>query len=82
MFILLLLLFLIITGLEMPGLLRNKMWRELIAFSVFLFIGMALSTPQVLGFPVPSPHKLLEALFKPLVHWIRGQASLCSILFT
>lgn len=73
MIILLLLLFLGIIWLEVPGLVKKKMWRELIAFSVFLITGMALSIPQVLGIAVPNPSKPVEALFKPLVQWM-GQA--------
>lgn len=52
---------------EVPGLVKKKMWRELVAFSVFLSIGIALSIPQVLGAKLPNPSKAIEALFKPKI---------------
>ncbi|WP_066636684.1 hypothetical protein [Desulfolucanica intricata] len=70
MVVLLILLFLIIIGLEVPGLVQKKMWRELIAFSMLLFIGMALSIPGVLGIPLPNPSTPIEALLKPFSEWI------------
>ncbi|MBM7856120.1 hypothetical protein JOC37_002550 [Desulfohalotomaculum tongense] len=70
MIVALLLVFLGIIWLEVPGLVQKKMWRELIAFSVFMLIGMALSIPQVLGIPVPTPNKPIEALFKPFTQWM------------
>ncbi|SHI86626.1 hypothetical protein [Desulfofundulus thermosubterraneus] len=57
--------------LEVPGLVKKKMWRELVAFSVYLAIGMALSIPQVLGIKVPNPSKAIEALFKPLAELMK-----------
>ncbi|SFR00233.1 hypothetical protein [Desulfoscipio geothermicus] len=71
MVILVILAFLGIIGIEVPGLVKKKMWRELIAFSVLLLVGMALSIPQALGIQVPSPNKPIELLFKPLVEWMR-----------
>lgn len=67
---LLILFFFFIILLEVPGLVKKKMWRELTAFSIFLLLGMALSIPQVLGFPVPNPGKPMEILFKPFTQWM------------
>jgi len=63
--------FLGIIGLEVPGLVRKKMWRELTAFAALLIIGMALSIPQALGMTVPNPNSYLEIIFKPLVEWLQ-----------
>jgi hypothetical protein len=65
------LVFLIIIYLEVPPLVKNKSWRELIAFAVFLWLGMFLSVPLVLGFDLPSPTKAIEAIFKPLANWLK-----------
>ncbi|MBF7082417.1 hypothetical protein IT084_05415 [Desulfallas sp. Bu1-1] len=71
MVVLLVLVFLGIIWLEVPGLVRKKMWRELAAFAVFLLIGMALSIPQALGIELPNPNRPIEVLFKPLAEWMQ-----------
>ncbi len=70
MIFLLILVFLFIIYLQVPPLVKNKMWRELIAFAVFLWLGMVLAVPLVLGFNLPSPTKAIEAIFKPLANWL------------
>jgi hypothetical protein len=69
--VLLVLGFLIMIMLEVPGMVKNKAWRELGAFSFFLLLGFALALPQVLGLEVPNPSNALEALFKPLSVWLK-----------
>ncbi|WP_422443645.1 hypothetical protein [Thermoanaerobacterium sp. DL9XJH110] len=66
MIVLLLVLFAGIIMFEVPGLIKKKMWRELVAFTVYLLIGMALSIPQVMGLKLPNPNRAIEALFEPL----------------
>lgn len=68
---LLLVFFLDIVLLEAPGLVKKKMWRELLAFSGYLLLGLALSLPQVMGIKVPNPTKVIEALFKPLAELLK-----------
>ncbi|WP_347490659.1 hypothetical protein ABDB91_05760 [Desulfoscipio sp. XC116] len=62
--------FLIIIGIEVPGLVRKKMWRELTAFAALLVIGMAISIPQTLDMPIPNPNTYIEIIFKPLSVWL------------
>lgn len=71
MIILVLLAFIIIIALEVPGLVKDKMWRELITFSVLLLIGMSLSIPQTLGMEIPSPNDLIIIIFKPFAEWLK-----------
>lgn len=66
MILLLLLLFAGVVLMEVPGMVKNNMWRELAVFFIFLVVGMALSIPQALGVKIPSPTKPIEALFRPL----------------
>ena len=66
MIALLIVLSIVIILFEVPGLVKKKMWRELAAFSVYLWIGIALLIPQALGIKLPNPTKAIEALFKPL----------------
>lgn len=70
MIVLLTLVFVAIIAFEVPGLVKKKMWRELAAFSVLLFIGMVLSFGQVLKLPVPNPTKGIDAVFKPVTQFI------------
>jgi len=63
--------FMLIIWLEAPGLVKKKMWRELVAFSVFLAIGIALSIPQLLGIRPFEPNAPIEALFKPMAEWLK-----------
>lgn len=71
MIILVILGFLIIIFIEVPGLIKKKMWRELVAFWVFLGIGMTLGTLLALGVEIPSPATPIEKLFKPIAEWLK-----------
>ena len=64
MVLVLILVFLVIIALEVPGLVRKKMWRELVAFSILLVIGMVFSFGQALGYEMPNPNKGIEYMFK------------------
>ncbi len=70
---LLVIVFLVIIGLEFPPLVRTKQWRELMAVSVLMLVGMSLSTALVLDIPLPDPNKPLEIVFKPLVEWMMAE---------
>ncbi|MCL6635747.1 MAG: hypothetical protein K6T29_08285 [Peptococcaceae bacterium] len=63
--------FLLIAVLEVPGLLKKRAWRELAAFSFYLALGLALALPQVLGFEIPSPNILIEAMVEPVANWLK-----------
>ncbi|TEB16468.1 hypothetical protein Psfp_01296 [Pelotomaculum sp. FP] len=72
MIVLLVLVFIAIIAFEAPGLVKKKMWRELVAFSVLLLIGMVLSFGQALKLPVPNPTKGIDAVFKPVTQFIES----------
>jgi len=46
------------------------MWRELIAFSVLLLIGMFYSYGQVLALSLPNPATVLDFLFQPVSQYL------------
>lgn len=71
--VLLIMLFIGIVLIKVPGLVKKKMWRELVAFSVYLCIGVALSIPLVLGVELPNPTRAIEALVKPVSEWLRPE---------
>lgn len=53
----------LITYLEVPGLIRKKMWGELAAFSGLMAIGFILALLQIEGVKVPSPAKGIIYIF-------------------
>lgn len=55
-----------IIALEVPGLVRKRMWGELAAFAVLLAVGMVFSVAQVLNLPLPNPTRFIDALFEPV----------------
>ncbi|SHI98110.1 hypothetical protein [Desulfofundulus thermosubterraneus] len=65
------LLFIAIIALQVPPLVKKKMWRELVAFSVLLFLGMIYSYGLVLNLPLPNPARAVEAVFTPLTGLIQ-----------
>ena len=66
----LILIFIIVVFVEVRGLLREKLWSELIAFSVRLSIVFVLSFLQVISVKIPSPDDgiifLIETISKGL----------------
>jgi len=63
--------FLLIIAIEVPGLVKKRMWRELAAFAVILWVGMSLSILQILGVELPSPITFIEGFYKPLAEWLK-----------
>jgi predicted membrane channel-forming protein YqfA (hemolysin III family) len=63
MIVLLVLVFVIIILVDVPPLIKQRMWRELAAFSVFFIIGVVYSLGQFYHWPLPNPVKGLEMLF-------------------
>lgn len=54
---------------EVPGLIKKRYWRELVAFSVFLCLSLILSLLMALGIELPNVttaiSNFVEALFRP-----------------
>lgn len=71
MIVLLLILFTGIVLFEVPGLVKKKMWRELVVFSVYMVFGASLSILEVLQIEVLNPAKVIEALLKPLTDLLK-----------
>jgi len=61
--ILLILIYGFIIIVNVPGLIKRKEWKELIAFSVLYVIAFALGLMYVLDIPIPSPMKGLQHFF-------------------
>lgn len=68
MIILLILLLAGIILLEVPGLIRQKYWRELVVFSLLLSFGFFVSLLHILGVPLPSSTKMITYLIRDVLH--------------
>lgn len=55
MIILIVLAFVVIASLQMPKLIKQKSWKELIAFSIFLVIAFVLNILLAAGVDIPNP---------------------------
>ncbi len=60
--IFLLLIYVFIFIINVPGLIKRKEWRDLTAFSILYVIAFALGLLYVLDIPIPSPMKGLQHL--------------------
>ena len=64
-----LMLILIFSGaalIDIPGLLKNKQWGELITASSLLAIGFVLSLLLIIGVKIPNPNKGIQKLIESL----------------
>ena len=61
----------VIIIIEVPSLLEKKQKKELIVFSILLFIGVTLSILRAFGINIPNPLDLLTFIFKPMNDLIR-----------
>lgn len=55
---------------EVPGLVRQGYWRELIVFSLFLLLGFTLYLLRIIGVEFPSITAILIKWIKPLLSFI------------
>ncbi|HHT63703.1 MAG: hypothetical protein ACOX4H_12245 [Bacillota bacterium] len=62
--------FMIIFVMEAIPLVKKKMWRELVAFSLLLLIGAGLTFTVVLDLPLPNPADIMEKIFSPASTWL------------
>lgn len=60
--IFLLLIYAFIAVLNIPGMIKEKEWRELAVFSIFYAAGFLLGLLYVLDIPIPSPMEGLDHL--------------------
>lgn len=61
----LLLLGVVISIMEVPGMLKEKLWKEIVVFFVLLGCGLFLSIGQVLEIPIPNPTDIIRSIFGP-----------------
>ncbi len=60
--IFLLLIYVFVVAVNVPGLIKRKEWRELTVFSILSTISFALGLMYVLDIPIPNPMRGLQHL--------------------
>lgn len=73
--VLLIIVYTAIISIEVPGLIKKKLWRELAVFSFLMLVGMIFGFGVALDLPVPNPISVLEAVFAPLTKYLDGLLS-------
>lgn len=63
-----LLFFMFLAIFEIPRLIREKYWRELVVFAVFYCAAFGLSVLYALGIKIPSPEPLMVHLIEDVLH--------------
>lgn len=71
-YILLVLLFSIILSIiEIPKMIKNKLKKELWTFSILLIFGVTVAILKILDIPLLNPFALLEWIYKPVVDLLK-----------
>lgn len=65
---LLIVIFIIISLIEVPSLINNKYWRELIVFTVCSLIAFVLSLFYILHLPIINPVYFITYFIKDILH--------------
>ncbi|NLG86404.1 MAG: hypothetical protein GX489_04215 [Firmicutes bacterium] len=73
MIFLLILLYLAIIAFETPKLVKEKKWRDLLVFSLFMLAAIGLSLPVAMGVNIPNPSRYITRFFAPLSKAIMGR---------
>lgn len=69
--VMLIIVFIAIAAYEVPGLVRNKLWKDLIVFAGLLCFGFTISLLQAIRIPIPNPIKGIEFLTGKVVKLFR-----------
>jgi hypothetical protein len=60
--ILIVVVFVMIIRIEIPKMIKEEYWRELVYYSLFLFIGFVLSILNFYNVDIISPIKIIESI--------------------
>lgn len=57
---------------EIPKMLKSKMYRELIVFSVLLLIGTVLAVMKIVDIDIPNTTDLIIWIYSPVSNLMKG----------
>lgn len=68
MIFLLILVFTVLILYEVPGIIRNKQWRELVVYSALISLAFTVSLLQTLNVKIPNPVRDAQYFVSDLLH--------------
>ena len=66
MILLIILLFLVLSSIDILPLYQKKSWKEIAVYSLFMLISLSLATALILEIEVTNPTDVITAIFRPL----------------
>jgi predicted MFS family arabinose efflux permease len=57
-----------IAALDLPGMIKNRLWRDLAIYLVIFVLVLTLAALMALGVEVPSPIKMIQVLYRDVLH--------------
>ncbi|HHT71972.1 MAG TPA: hypothetical protein GX016_10510 [Firmicutes bacterium] len=73
MIFLLVLMYLAVSAFEVPKLVKEKKWRDLLVFSLFMLAAIGLSLPVAMGVKIPNPSRYITRFLAPISKAIMGR---------
>ncbi|HHV06999.1 MAG TPA: hypothetical protein GXX69_02115 [Firmicutes bacterium] len=73
MMFLLILIYLAVIAFEIPKLVREKKWRDLVVFSLFMLLAVGLSLPMAMGVEIPNPTRYITRILAPISKAVMGR---------
>lgn len=60
--------FAIIAAINLPRMIKNKQWHDVIVYSTMFALVFALAMAMALGVKIPSPIKAAQSFYKDILH--------------
>lgn len=67
------LVFIIITVIQVPGFIKQKLIKETVVYLILMCTALIYSYSELLNWNLPVQEDLLSLIFKPVSHFIFGQ---------
>lgn len=55
-------------AINLPGMIKKKLWRDLVVYLLFFLAVLTLAILMALGIKVPSPIKAVQAFYRDILH--------------
>jgi len=65
--------FIVITAIQVPVLIKQKLYKELAVFSVFMLLALIYSYNDILNWDLPGPSSFITKIFNPISQLVFGQ---------